>query len=462
MLPDHFLITDLATSVYQDRLRAASRPRVTATQISHPRHERTQATMKRRPIYSLLFAIFTLLLAAVPTGAQAPESFLNLNAYQCPADYDQVSDCTKLGGVVVAVSQDGQPLGQVITSASEGATLDLMFGAFISLEVVGGVPEGTVLADTTLSFDAIEGQNAVTLIFLPEEDPAPSSYLSLYAWWCPADYEDLADACTRLADVYVDVSQDGQPLGQVVTQSTDAATLALQAGAFIELEIAGGVPEGAVLESELDLAFTAVAGENPAMLVFVDQEGGAPPPPHSDANALVVQALLCPVAYTGNNYAADCVGEPGIEATVTRDADGFTVTDATGADGIVGFQGLSEGTYTVELGVPGDFADFQTVCGTPDGFEPREVTNPNTNRIGVYLGPEEELTCTFFIIPVDANGAPTVTPAPTKPAGPVASLPDTGAGSPAGGSEALVLALAVALLASVVGLVMGMRRASRS
>ncbi len=322
----------------------------------------------RRHVPYLLLALLALVLAARPAGAQAPSSSVNLNAYHCPAGYDQVSDCTKLEGVVVGVTQDGQPLGEITTSASEGAELDVMFGAAIQLELLSGQPAGTVLEPATLNFDAAEGVNAVTLI-------------------------------------------------------------------------------------------------------FVDQEAQTPPPPHSDTNALVVQALVCPVAYAGDNYARDCPGESGIEATVMRDADGFAVTQTTGADGIVGFQGLGEGTYTVELGVPGDFADFQTVCGTPDGFEPRQVTNPNTNRIGVYLGPNEELTCTFFVIPVDAKGE--TTPTPTQPAtseptptptkvatgGPVKALPSTGAGvTDADGFGSLILLVSAGLVLALAGAVTVKRR----
>jgi hypothetical protein len=284
-------------------------------------------TTLRRLIVALTLLLGALggsVLGAVPAGAQSPESELNLNAYHCPADYDQVSDCTKLDGVTVDVSQDGQPLGQLVTKASEGVTMDLMVGAFIELSVVSGAPEGTALEESTLSFDAVEGMNAVTL-------------------------------------------------------------------------------------------------------VFVDQE--APPPPHSDTNALVVQALLCPVEYDGNNYASDCGGEEGIGVTAIRDADSFTVEGETDADGVVGFQGLGEGTYTVELGVPGDFADFLTVCGVPGEAEARPVTNPDTNRIEVYLGPTDEMTCTFFIVPVDAVGDPDPTPAPKPTEAPVTNLPTTGTGS---------------------------------
>lgn len=388
--------------------------------------------MKYRSLFPLLFAVFAMLLSAIPAGAQAPASSLNLNAYHCPAGYDQVSDCTKLGDVYVDVYQDGQPLGQVVTSASEGATMDLMSGAFIELIIAGGVPEGTALENSTLTFNAVEGVNAVTLVFVDQEAPAPSSYLSVVAWSCPADYESQVDSCTRLGDVYVDVTQDGQPLAQLRTSTTETPVLDLQEGAAIELTIAGGAPENSYLLSDLDLSFTAVPGENPVMMVFVAQEEA--PEPHTGTNALVVEALLCPVEYAGNNYAGDCVGEAEIGVTVTRDADGYSVADVTGAEGIVGFQGLGEGTYTVELGVPGDAASFLTVCGTPDGFEPRQVTNPDTNMIGVYLGPTETLTCTFFIIPADLQGEPAETPAPAQPTKPTTSptvtgLPSTGTGT---------------------------------
>jgi hypothetical protein len=142
--------------------------------------------------------------------------------------------------------------------------------------------------------------------------------------------------------------------------------------------------------------------------------------------------------------------------TVTRDADGFSATGVTGADGVVGFPGLGEGTYTIELGVPGDFADFMTVCGTPEGFEPREVINPDSNRIGVYAGPTEQLTCTFFIFPVDASGEPTPAPAPAKPtpAAPVTGLPSTGTGATVtdeNGLTVLVLMVGASVLTGLGG-----------
>jgi hypothetical protein len=107
----------------------------------------------------------------------------------------------------------------------------------------------------------------------------------------------------------------------------------------------------------------------------------------------------------------------------------------------------------VELGVPGDAADFLTFCGTPDAVEPRELSNPDTNRIGVYLGPTETLTCTFFIVPADVDADP----APTKPTtnAPVTRLPSTGVGettSVESDLRAFSLMLGASLLLAAAGI----------
>jgi hypothetical protein len=272
--------------------------------------------MNFRRLPPMVFALVLLALAVVPVGAQAPQSSLTLNAYQCPADYDEVSDCVRLGGVAVSVKQDGQEIGPLTTLAAEGVSLDLLRGTAIRLEIIGGQPEATVLEASSLAFDAAEGVNAVTLVFLEQE--------------------------------------------------------------------------------------------------------GVEPPPHSGTNALVVETLVCPEGYAGDNYVRDCLGKAGIDITVTRAWDAFSVAGTTGADGIAAFQGLGEGDYRVSVEVAARAAVL-TVCGTSNGFEPRQLTNPDTNSIVVYIGPAEELTCTFFAIP----------PAGEKTSGGgvvVEVLPNTGSG----------------------------------
>ena len=175
---------------------------------------------------------------------------------------------------------------------------------------------------------------------------------------------------------------------------------------------------------------------------------------------LIVDALVCPVAYAGDNFARDCLGEEGIAVTAFQEPNGTPVTIATDAEGRAVFADLVYGGYRIELGVPGDFAGFQTVCGVEDGFEPRQLDNPNTNRIGVYVGPDEQLFCTFFVIPVDAQGdtdptvtpAPANTPAPAKTPVPVVTLPNTGAGSTSADGSPQTILLVIGGLIVALGL----------
>ena len=312
--------------------------------------------MKRLPFLSFAFAIFALALTILPAGAQTEPAELNLNAYQCPADYDQISDCVKLSGVAVDVKQNQAQLVQLVTSAESGVTAELTVGAFIDLEIVE-IPEGTELqADAALSFTAVAGQNPVTLIFIEQGEETP------------------------------------------VAESSD----------------------------------------------------------------LIVRALVCPVEYegeTGADYEANCEPELDIAVTVTGDTAGTPIEGATGDDGSVTFIDLAEDDYTIELGVPGDFATFRTAC-TPNGVDPRTITeNPNTNLISIRLAPAETLTCTFYVIPVNAQGEPTVAPtvaatvAPTQPAGQVGSLPDTGSGSAATTGGVTIHPGAFLSLVVVVGMV---------
>jgi hypothetical protein len=161
------------------------------------------------------------------------------------------------------------------------------------------------------------------------------------------------------------------------------------------------------------------------------------------------------VAYTGTNYAGDCEPEAGIAVDVTLDASEFGVSGETGEDGAVGFQGLGEGAYTITLGVPGDFADFITFCGVEGEIEPRPIRGANTNRIGVDLGAEDVLTCSFYVIPVDARGEPEPTP------GKGLELPTTGvlgANSDRQPDELRVFLLMLAFAMTVSGLLIAWNR----
>ncbi|MDQ3514267.1 MAG: SpaA isopeptide-forming pilin-related protein [Chloroflexota bacterium] len=206
----------------------------------------------------------------------------------------------------------------------------------------------------------------------------------------------------------------------------------------------------------------------------------------SDDVEITVQAFVCPVEYDGGDFATDC-DDPadGVLVSVALNGSEFQTSDETDADGTVTFGDLGAGVYTVELGVPGDFADFQVSCGAPGVPEALTIDGAGTNRIGIELGEGARPTCTWFIIPVNAAGVtPTAAPptattaatvtaatatatatAPVRSAGPVSGLPNTGTGSAGGQTGGVITTLLLALLAllgSMVSTLAVGRRVNRS
>jgi hypothetical protein len=130
----------------------------------------------------------------------------------------------------------------------------------------------------------------------------------------------------------------------------------------------------------------------------------------ASGGALIIHTLVCPVGYTGMDYLGNCAPESGIGIHVSLDGSEFAAADQTGADGAATVSGLGAGTYTIGIDVPGDFARFVTYCSAPGEIEPRQLTNRDTNQIGVDLAGTDELTCSFYIIPDNAAGAPQTLP----------------------------------------------------
>ncbi|MDP9358131.1 MAG: thrombospondin type 3 repeat-containing protein [Chloroflexota bacterium] len=188
-----------------------------------------------------------------------------------------------------------------------------------------------------------------------------------------------------------------------------------------------------------------------------------PNPASGDAVAITVRAFLCPFGFEGGDVYTGCV-EPAEDVLVSLSRDGtFLAEDEIGADGSVVFGDLATGTFTIELGVPGDFADFRTACGAPGANEGLTIDGAGTNRIGITLGEGARPTCTFFVIREDAGGVtptpvtPETTPAApvaTNPAGSVVGLPNTGTGptgtaAPSGTTLLVLLSLGALLSGGV-------------
>jgi hypothetical protein len=190
------------------------------------------------------------------------------------------------------------------------------------------------------------------------------------------------------------------------------------------------------------------------------------PAQQEEGSTLRVQVRILPVGYEGNNVPGDSEPLDGVTVTVAIPESEWSASAETDADGFASFADLAEGQYMVILNVPGDAAEFETVFGTEDGFEPRQHDGQNTNQPVVYVGPHELLSGTFYVIPTnaDAEPEPTQTPAQPVPAPkptmePVTQFPNTGAGDSNANdrSEPILALLAVIALVSA-GLVVRSRR----
>lgn len=150
--------------------------------------------------------------------------------------------------------------------------------------------------------------------------------------------------------------------------------------------------------------------------------------------SVLVTAYICPEDYAGPNWGLECDPLPDVEAYAYLDASEYGFTKVTDANGEAYFPDLGVGEFVVELGVPGDFAEFYSLCGEVGALEPRDVEGVNTNRITLDIYEDEELYCSFYVSPVDARGEDTVDPAGTDD---VSTLPTTGVGSIVNGESGL-------------------------
>jgi thrombospondin type 3 repeat protein len=192
------------------------------------------------------------------------------------------------------------------------------------------------------------------------------------------------------------------------------------------------------------------------------------PANQQERSTLRVQVRALPVGYDGNNIPGDSDPLEGVTVTVAIPASEWGVSATTDADGFATFEELGEGKYMVILDVPGDAAEFKTVFGTVDGFEPRQHDGQNTNQPIVYVGPHEVLNGTFYVIPANAGAEPEPTETPAQPAvtpkatmEPVTQFPNTGAGDTNGSDRSVpVLAMLAVIALVTAGLVVRGRRSA--
>jgi hypothetical protein len=126
--------------------------------------------------------------------------------------------------------------------------------------------------------------------------------------------------------------------------------------------------------------------------------------PAPEPASLVVQALSCPVAYEGTNYAADCVEPLTDVAFDLSAASGSSGQATTGADGTVTFVDLAPDTYTLTGGVPGEFAAQGVQCAAEAGSVPSSPSQTEAPGATLTLDQGDAVTCHWYVIPEDLRG----------------------------------------------------------
>lgn len=367
-------------------------------------HTRSRGT-RSRPTLLALVTMFLLLIPA-SANAQAVQSFVSINSYLCPTGYDQVSDCTRIGGVVIRVIADGQVVAEVTTVPESPVDVEVLSGQAIQTEVVGGVPADATLEPAGLVFDAVDGTNPVTLVFVTAQtEPEPID----------TDGDGVTDeeeAVLGTDPTDPDSDDDGVQDGGEVNAGTDPLNPDTDGDGFLENE-------------ELDRQTDPLDPNS-----F---------PVNAEPNSMTVTAYNCPAGYEGKELFDDCTTPAvGVDFVFFLNASEFGVTGRTDATGTVAFGDLGGGQFTLQEDLDDlDFglARYTAICFaeplSPDAPEPRQVNAwPLTDgAYGFELSSGEDVSCTWFNIPAVDTGdpapEPTAEPAPTNP---VTGLPSTGSG----------------------------------
>lgn len=382
--------------------------------------------MLTRRIATFAFAVFALLLAAVPGGAGAqgggaPGGTIALSIWLCTEPTsDPYTDCQaadSLNGVLtfagpVALSTDSAAIhGPSWVWGEEEA---LPFGTYF-LQTGAFTPPAGYGIDNVVG--SLGGTEIGWSVLLDEANPNVQLALSL-----------VQDA--PASDPDADSDSDGLTDAEEAELGTDPNNHDTDGDGYFDL---GEVNFGS---DPLDPA-------------------SVPTGPQTE-NTVTINKLLCPAGYEGNDFAGDCDETPaGVLFTIGLDASEFGMSDETDANGVVTFSGLGEGSYTITERNVEDLASSQVFCAQPGAPEPMQIRRPDAATVGIDLGLGNEVTCTWYNIPAEAGDdtdQPKEDDAPA-PAKPVKALPSTGAGAASsdGDGELTFFILATLAVAMTAG-----------
>lgn len=320
------------------------------------------------------------------------------------------------------------------------------------------------------------------LDFLGTDPLNPLGALSITVASCPQGATNLPD-CEGVPGTTVVVSTaGGAQVASGVTGADGSFNVAdLEAGTYV-------ITQDVAEDEFASLQVTCGAGTEPFQVTpdgptsftletspgrnytcgFLNFQADAQP----SSGSLAVQAYLCPEGYDDGDYFTVCTERAnGVLVTLSVEETDVQLVSETALDGVVVFTDLGPGTYTIELGVPGDFANFWVTCGPAGGPEGFTLDDNETNIVTLELGAGFDVVCNWYIILEDAGAPKTVTPgttpavtpaatvAPTAAAKPtttpsggtVSNLPDTGTGGLGTGGEVWMVLILAALVSLIAG-----------
>jgi hypothetical protein len=147
---------------------------------------------------------------------------------------------------------------------------------------------------------------------------------------------------------------------------------------------------------------TAIVGpEAPSILT----QSVTTPTPTPEPASFTVQALVCPVAYEGTQYAAECV-EPLADIAFELDAGGHH--DLAAGNDRCRWDGLicrsPPATYALSGGVPGEFAVQVVECADEEGPVATEASQTLVPGAVVTLESGDAVSCLWYVVPEDLRG----------------------------------------------------------
>lgn len=237
-------------------------------------------------------------------------------------------------------------------------------------------------------------------IFTSETFPAPDGN---------HDIDLVRDVLEEDEEVELDLGSEEVPALLLVTEgaievfpANDLAPQPNQVTAGQATTVAGDVTIRATDPDGATFVAAVIGPEVPPVPRQTTTSAGTPSP---ELASLTVQALNCPVAYEGDDFADDCT-EPlaGIEYRLVIPATEFSVEGTTDDAGELTFEDLGENTYTLLGGVPAEFAVQPVECFDENGPFPTEPTYSEIPGATLELTPGDAVTCAWYVIPEGLQG----------------------------------------------------------